>query len=211
MTEMYKLYTRPGSGGFVIEAALKLAGVPFEHIDVPKTLDLDPEFLKISPMHQVPVLVLPDGHAVPETAAISLLLAELHPGKGLGPIAGEPGRADFLRWMAFMATAIYMANLRYYYPHRSTTDAAGIAAVKQAAVAEMDKEISILDRALRGRDWLVGDSRTIADVYMLMLVCWYPDQGRARAIWPDVERICARLRDDPMLAALNGPHEMWPA
>ncbi|MCG7505557.1 glutathione S-transferase family protein [Mesorhizobium retamae] len=208
---MYKLYTRPGSGGFVIEAALKLAGVPFEHIDVPKTLDLDPEFLKISPMHQVPVLVLPDGHAVPETAAISLLLAELHPGKGLGPIAGEPGRADFLRWMAFMATAIYMANLRYYYPHRSTTDAAGIAAVKQAAVAEMDKEISILDRALRGRDWLVGDSRTIADVYMLMLVCWYPDQGRARAIWPDVERICARLRDDPMLAALNEPHEMWPA
>ena len=208
---MYKLYTRPGSGGFVIEAALKLAGVPFEHIDVPKTLDLDPEFLKISPMHQVPVLVLPDGHAVPETAAISLLLAELHPGKGLGPIAGEPGRADFLRWMAFMATAIYMANLRYYYPHRSTTDAAGIAAVKQAAVAEMDKEISILDRALRGRDWLVGDSRTIADVYMLMLMCWYPDQGRARAIWPDVERICARLRDDPMLAALNGPHEMWPA
>ena len=208
---MYKLYTRPGSGGFVIEAALKLAGVPFEHIDVPKTLDLDPEFLKISPMHQVPVLVLPDGHAVPETAAISLLLAELHPGKGLGPIAGEPGRADFLRWMAFMATAIYMANLRYYYPHRSTTDATGIAAVKQAAVAEMDKEISILDRALRGRDWLVGDSRTIADVYMLMLVCWYPDQGRARAIWPDVERICARLRDDPMLAALNEPHEMWPA
>lgn len=208
---MYKLYTRPGSGGFVIEAALKLAGAPFEHIDVPKTPDLDPEFLKISPMHQVPVLVLPDGHAVPETAAISLLLAELHPGKGLGPIAGEPGRADFLRWMAFMATAIYMANLRYYYPHRSTTDAAGIAAVKQAAVAEMDKEISILDRTLRGRDWLVGDSRTIADVYMLMLVCWYPDQGKARAIWPDVERICARLRDDPMLAALNGPHEMWPA
>ncbi|HEV2502913.1 MAG TPA: glutathione S-transferase family protein [Mesorhizobium sp.] len=208
---MHKLYTRPGSGGFVIEAALKLAGVAFEQIDVPKTPEPDPEFLKISPMHQVPVLVLPDGHAVPETAAISLLLAELHPGKGLGPVASEPGRADFLRWMAFMATAIYMANLRYYYPHRSTTDAAGIAAVKQAAVVEMDKELGILDRALAGRDWLVGDSRTIADVYMLMLVCWYPDLDKARALWPNVERVCARLRADPMLAALNGPHEMWPA
>ena len=96
---MHKLYTRPGSGGFVIEAALKLAGVAFEQIDVPKTPEPDPEFLKISPMHQVPVLVLPDGHAVPETAAISLLLAELHPGRGLGPVAGEPGRADFLRWI----------------------------------------------------------------------------------------------------------------
>jgi glutathione S-transferase len=208
---MHKLYTRPGSGGFVIEAALKLAGVAFEQIDVPKTPEPDPEFLKISPMHQVPVLVLPDGHAVPETAAISLLLAELHPGKGLGPVAGEPGRADFLRWMAFMATAIYMANLRYYYPHRSTIDAAGIAAVKQAAVVEMDKELGILDRALAGRDWLVGDRRTIADVYMLMLVCWYPDIDKARALWPNVERVCASLRADPMLAALNGPHEMWPA
>ncbi|MFE0013480.1 glutathione S-transferase family protein [Mesorhizobium sp. NPDC059054] len=208
---MYKLYTRPGSGGFVIEAALKLAGVPFEQIDVPKKPEPDPEFLKISPMNQVPVLVLPSGHALPETVAISLLLAELHPGKGLGPVAGEPGRADFLRWMAFMATAIYMANLRYYYPHRSTTDAAGIAAVKQAAVAEMDKEISILDSALTGRDWLVSDSRTIADIYMLMMVCWYPDTDKARRAWPNVERVCARLRVDPMLAALNGRHEMWPS
>lgn len=207
---MYKLYTRPGSGGFVIEAALKLAGAAFEQIDVPKTPQPDPEFLKISPMHQVPVLVLPDGHAVPETAAISLLLAELHPGKGLGPVAGEPGRPAFLRWMAFMATAIYMANLRYYYPHRSTTDAAGIAAVKQAAVAEMDKEIGILDGALAGRDWLVGDGRTIADVYMLMLVCWYPDLDKARGAWPNVERVCAGLRADPMLAALNKQHGMWP-
>lgn len=208
---MHKLYTRPGSGGFVIEAALKLAGVAFEQIDVPKTPQPDPEFLKVSPMNQVPVLVLPDGHAVPETAAISLLLAELHPGKGLGPVAGEPGRADFLRWMAFMATAIYMANLRYYYPHRSTTDAAGIGAVKQAAVAEMDKEINILDQALTGRDWLVRDSRTIADVYMLMLVCWYPDMDKARRAWPNVERVCAELRADPMLAALNERHEMWPS
>ncbi|PLP59450.1 glutathione S-transferase family protein [Mesorhizobium loti] len=208
---MHKLYTRPGSGGFVIEAALKLAGVAFEQIDVPKTQQPDPEFLKISPMNQVPVLVLSHGHAVPETAAISLLLAELHPGKGLGPVAGEPDRADFLRWMAFMATAIYMANLRYYYPHRSTSDAAGIEAVKQAAVIEMDKEIGILEGALTGRNWLVGDSRTIADVYMLMLVCWYPDLDKARAAWPNVERVCARLRADPMLAALNETHEMWPA
>ncbi|TIR65146.1 MAG: glutathione S-transferase family protein, partial [Mesorhizobium sp.] len=26
---MYKLYTRPGSGGFVVEAALAMAGAPF--------------------------------------------------------------------------------------------------------------------------------------------------------------------------------------
>jgi len=33
---MYKLHARPGGGGFVVEAALGMAGVPFEQIDVPK-------------------------------------------------------------------------------------------------------------------------------------------------------------------------------
>lgn len=208
---MYKLYTRPGSGGFVVEAALKLASVPFEQVDVPKTAEPDPHFVEISPMNQVPVLVLPDGHVVTETAAICLLLAELHPGKGLGPAAGEPGRPDFLRWLAFMSSALYPAALRYYYWYRSTTDSNGRDAVKQAAVVEMDKEIGILDRALQGREWLVGDSRTLADIDMLMLVSWYPDAGKARLSFPNVERVCAHLRSDPLLDELNGRHEMWAA
>jgi glutathione S-transferase len=206
---MYKLYTRPGSGGFVVEAALKIAGAPFDLIDVKKTPDPAPDFLAISPMNQVPVLVLPDGHAVTETAAICLLLAERHAGAGLGPVAGEAGRADFLRWLAFLSSALYPADLRYYYPHRSTTDAEGVEAVRQAAVAEMDREIGILDRALEGRGGLVAGQRSLADIYMLMLVCWHPDAGRTRAAWANVERVCAALRADPLLAALNPRHEMW--
>ena len=31
---MYKLYTRPGSGGFVVEAALAMAGAPFDRMAV---------------------------------------------------------------------------------------------------------------------------------------------------------------------------------
>jgi len=206
---MDKLYTRPGSGGFVVEAALKIAGVPFDLVDVEKTPDPAPEFLAISPMNQVPVLVMADGHAMTETAAICALLAERHPGAGLGPVAGEPGRADFLRWMAFMTSAFYPAVLRYYYARRYTADAGGIEAVKQAAVAEMDREIGILDRALADRDWLVAGRRSLADIYMLMLVCWHPDAGKARSAWPHVERVCAVLRADPLLAALNARHAMW--
>ena len=125
---MYTLYTRPGSGGFVVEAALRLAGVDYRHIDVPKADEPEPAFLDISPMNQVPVLLLPGGHPVTETAAMCILLAELHPGCGLGPVAGEPGRADFLRWLAFMAVTLYPADLRYYYAERYTADIAGIEA-----------------------------------------------------------------------------------
>ncbi|TGR36763.1 glutathione S-transferase family protein, partial [Mesorhizobium sp. M1C.F.Ca.ET.195.01.1.1] len=42
---MYKLYTRPGSGGFVVEGALALIDAPFEQIDVPKNEKPDPAFI----------------------------------------------------------------------------------------------------------------------------------------------------------------------
>jgi glutathione S-transferase len=208
---MYKLYTRPGSGGFVIEAALALAKAPFEQVDVPKTDRPDPAFLDISPLNQVPVLTLPDGRSMTESAAICILLAERHPDAGLAPAVDAPARIDFLRWMAFMSSALYPAILRLYYAHRYTSDPEGVKAVKQAAVAEMDRGFAIIDATLEGRDWLVGDAMSLADIYLVMLVAWHPDPVKARAAWPDTERLWAKLREHPLVTTLNTSHEMWPA
>jgi glutathione S-transferase len=206
---MYELYTRPGSGGFVVEAAFVLAGEAFECIDVAKTDQPDAAFLKISPLNKVPALTLPDGKSMTESAAMCILLAERHPKAGLAPAPGSPNRADFLRWLAFMASSIYPADLRFYYPHRYTTDAQGKKAVRQAAVAEMDEGLAVIDAALAGREWLVGDSFTLADAYLLMLFSWHPEMERARAALPNVERVCAALRGHPVMKGLNARHEMW--
>ena len=116
---MYKLYTRPGSGGFVVEAALALANAPFEQVDVPKTDRPDPTFLDISPLNQVPVLTLPDGSSMTESAAICILLAERHPEARLAPAVDAPARADFLRWMAFMSSVLYPAVRRFLQGKRA--------------------------------------------------------------------------------------------
>lgn len=208
---MYKLYTRPGSGGFVAEAAFLLAGEPFEHIDVAKTDNPDAAFLAISPLNQVPVLTLPDGHTMTESAAICMALAERHPEAALAPQPGAPARADFLRWMAFMSSALYPAVLRFYYPHRYSSDEGAKAGVRKAAVAELDRDFAVVDKALAGRKWLVGDSMTIADVYLLMLFSWHPETERVRQAFANVERVCAGLRSHAVLAKLNASHEMWQA
>ncbi|MGX8011031.1 glutathione S-transferase family protein [Mesorhizobium sp. ORM8.1] len=207
---MYKLYTRPGSGGFVVEAALAMAGAPFEQIDVPKKDVPDPAFLAISPLNQVPVLTLPNGHSLTESAAICILLAELHPQAGLAPEAGSAARADFLRWMAFMSSMLYPAILRLYYAHRYTADAGSLQAVKDAAIAEMDRGFAIVDKALAGRDWLAGGTLSLADIYLVMLVAWHPDIQRARAEWPNIERLWRGLRQLELMRRLNASHEMWP-
>lgn len=206
---MYKLYTRPGSGGFVVEAALALADTPFERIDIPKDRP-DQAFLDISPLNQVPVLTLPDGRSMTESAAICILLAERHPDAGLAPAVGAPARADFLRWMAFMSSVLYPAILRLYYADRYTTDADGTTAVKQAAIAEMDRGFAVIDTALRGRDWLAGDLMSLADIYLVMLMAWHPNVDKARATWPNVERLWLTLRAHPLMKKLNTSHEMWP-
>ncbi len=207
---MYRLYTRPGSGGFVVEAALALANAQFDQIDVPKQDPPDPAFLDISPLNQVPVLTLPSGQSITESAAICILLAERHPEAGLAPATGSPDRAAFLRWMAFMSSVLYPAILRLYYAHRYTTDADGKKAVKQAAIAEMDRGFAIVDAALEGRDWMIGDAMSLADIYLVMLVAWHPDMDRARAGWPNIERLWAALRAHPLMKRLNTTHEMWP-
>lgn len=207
---MYKLYTRPGSGGFVVEAALALAGVPFDQVDVPKKDPPDPAFLAISPLNQVPVLTLPDGRSITESAAICILLAERHPQARLAPEAGTPARADFLRWMAFLSSVLYPAVLRFYYAYRYTADAEGTQAVKKAAIAEMDRGFAIVDQALAGRDWLAGEELSLADIYLVMLVAWHPDTEKARTAWPNLERLWSRLRRHELMRKLNASHEMWP-
>lgn len=206
---MYKLYTRAGSGGFVVEAALEMAGAPFERINVVKGVAPDEQFGKISPLGQVPALVLPEGGSMTESAAMCQLIAERYPNAELAPQPGAEGRADFLRWMTFLTSVMYPALLRIYYAPRYTTDPDGVEAVKAAALAEVDRGFGVVDEALRGKPWLAGERMSIADVYLLMLVCWHPEPRKAESAWPEIARISAMLRAVPVLKDLNVDHEMW--
>jgi glutathione S-transferase len=208
----YTLYSRPGSGGFVVEAAMTMAGLPFEKIDVPRSRDdpINREFRsKVNPLGQVPALILPDGGTMTESAAICLYLDELCPQAGLGPAPGSTGRREFLRWMAFLSSALYPTLLRFYYPHRGTTDPDGLEAVRAAATIESDRYFLVLESALAGRQWLVGEAFSIADVYLAMLACWHPVGERPREEWHNIVGLCGRVADHPVMAELNKTHRLW--
>lgn len=205
---MYKLYSRPGSGGFVAEAALKLAGVPYEVVHLAKS-DVDDAYLSISPLGQVPALTLPDGRTITESAAIVTLIADLHPKYRLAPDIRADDRPDYLRWMAFMSSVIYPADLRYFYPERYTSNPAGIEGVKAAALDEMDTAFAIMERWMAGRDYLVGNQFTIADVYLAMLSHWHPVADKPRPEWKSLTAHAARMQAVPVLAELNATYRMW--
>jgi len=201
---MYKLYWAPNTGAFAPEAVLTLAEIPFERIPV----DLDggeqagAAFRALNPMGQVPLLILPDGLAITESAAMVLHLVDRFPGAGLAPAPGCSERAAFDRWLLFMAVNVYGATLRYYYPDRYSTDGGAAAGVKAAAGHDLDRLFAIVDAAIGPGPFLQGARYGAADLYLLMLAAWYaPALDR-----PAIRRLNDRLRAEPAIQTLCAAH-----
>ena len=171
----YRLYNRVGSGGFVAEAALALAGAQYElqELDSKPGTPLPESFRDINPWGQVPTLVLPDGSVMTETAAILIHIAACHPDKKLAPLPGTPAHAAFLRWMIFTNVNVYEAVLRRSYPFRYTTDPDAHDATRDAAVARMGEALAVLEAAIEPGPFLLGETMSLAAVYVAMLFIWF--------------------------------------
>ncbi|MEZ5776641.1 MAG: glutathione S-transferase family protein [Hyphomicrobiaceae bacterium] len=200
----YKLYGNKGSGSFPVEAALAKVGAKVELVDfdLAKGDQNDPAFVAINPMKQVPALILPDGTLMTESAAMCIHLADAHPGKGLAPASGTPAHARFLRWMVFMATNLYEADLRYFYADRYTTDPAGVEGVKASGAQHMAKACAIVEAALKDGPFLAGRDMSLADVYLAMLVKWSPEPVTA----PHIAAIVGKVAADPVYGPVAKRH-----
>jgi glutathione S-transferase len=207
---MYKLYARPGSGSVVVEAILEEAGADYEVEQVIRLADRKPpeSLLKLNPLGQVPVLILPNGERMTESAAIAIYLADLYPAAKLAPKPDSPLRPAYLKWLLYMATTIYLSDIRMLYCQRYTADPNGAEGVKQAAIAQMAREWDILAAALGNRHYMVGDTISVADIYAAMLATWNPDVPVFFARHPNVralyDRVCAR----PKIAAIFKRNEL---
>ena len=144
-------------------AALAEIGVEYELILIEREKALtDPGYLALNPLGVVPTLV--DGdQVITESAAILLYLADRYPQARLAP----ENRAQFYGWLIFLTNTVQTALLRVMYPERyGGGDVGGFAAV--AASGHFD----LIDRTLDGRDWLAGEHRTAADLFLFMVTRW---------------------------------------
>lgn len=159
MSEAVRIHHFPKSGhSHRALVFAKLAGIAHEavFVDLPAGAHKSPEFLAMNPNGQVPVLE--DGDVVvSDSNAILVYLARKYapdwmPGDALG-------EADVQRWLTLAAGEIAFGSC-----------AARLITVFNApldvdfAAATSAKAMQKLEHGLDGRDWLVGDRPTIADV-----------------------------------------------
>lgn len=207
---MYRIYARPQTGAMVVEAALEEIGAPYQIIAVKRDAArrLVPEFLSINPLGQVPVLQLPDGSIMTESAAIAIYLCDRHAEAGLAPAPESNLRAPFLRWLIFLAANIYTSDLRIYYPDRYTSRPQDSDTVKSAALDAMAREWKIYADALGNKAYTLGNRYSIVDVYAAMLATWNLDVPAFFRLHPNVKALYDRVLARPAVARVWQRHEV---
>jgi glutathione S-transferase len=169
----YKLYGRQGSGSMAVQVALEEIGAPYERVWIPADSAQTVEWRALSPTGKVPLLALPDGTLMMESAAMLIHLSSAHPEANLAPRAGTTAHALFLQWMVFLSANVYEAALRTYYPERySAQGEAGAPAVRERAVADFLDHLTLVSRSLG--PYVLGATYSIADVFLYMLITWFP-------------------------------------
>jgi glutathione S-transferase len=144
-------------------AALAEIGIEYQLVRIERDeAQSDPGYLALNPLGVVPTLV--DGDViVTESAAILLYLADRYPESRLAP----EDRTQFYRWLIFLTNTLQITMLRMFYPERY-----GGGDVGPFATAEADRHFDLIERELEGRDWLAGEHRTAADLFLFMLTRW---------------------------------------
>ncbi|MBN9090443.1 MAG: glutathione S-transferase [Reyranella sp.] len=201
----YKLWGRAGWGSTLVEAQLVWYGLPFtfEAVgDLFKEPDAKAKLEKVNPLAQVPTLILPDGQVMSESAAITLLLADIAGTDSLVPAPGAPERAAFLRWLVFIVANIYPTFTYADDPSRFVSVNAArdpFRAATDAYAQRLWKQVESQARA----PWFLADRFSALDIYLSVMTRWRPKRGWFETETPRLFAIARRADAKPELA------EVW--
>jgi glutathione S-transferase len=187
----YKLFWEALSGAMAVELFLEQAEIAWERIpvDMASGEHKSAAFLSLNPTGQIPALMLPSGQVIGESAAILLLLGEMHPDCRLVPLPGSKDRPAFLRWLIYMAASPYMTFVQFNHPERFLTDGQAHCPLIENARARLFDQFTLLDNAISGVPYFLRDGLTALDFYLYMLIEFFGDREVVFAGRPRLARL----------------------
>lgn len=185
----------PWSTASVTHLVLEELGVPYEkeRIDFAKRDQDAPRFRALNPNGKVPVVVH-DGTAVFESAAISAYLGETFGvARDLYPAPG-PARGKALAWLAWANVTLGNA---YGTARRASADAPDGGERVRDAIAP---HLRVLDAELGARPWILGPSFSIVDAHLVSFAAWMTSEGVDLGPYPNVKAWLAKAQARPAWA-----------
>ncbi|MEW9855429.1 glutathione binding-like protein [Novosphingobium sp. M1R2S20] len=196
---MITLYYAPNSTALTAHIALAESGLDYkldliDHYGDKRTSD-GRSYFDLSPIGYVPAIELEDGAVLTESAVVLEYIADVA-SASLCPSHGDFKRYLVLQWVHFATTELHQKLMRLTIP--------GVAADYAAAnMEQVTARFAHLNASLSGRDTLVGDTFTIADIYAFVATRWWMnkiDMGD----YPDLQRFMdATARRPAVIRALQ--------
>jgi GST-like protein len=210
---MYTLYGKAGSGSASIEAALALAHAPYRLVETATWAQNDAyaDLLRVNPLGQVPTLVLADGSALSESAAILIHLGSVHSDSPLLPSAPAQ-RAQCVRGLVFVAANCYAAISIIDYPERWCADADGDEAVQEriraGTRARLHRHWEMFADVFPAQPWLTGERLGALDLLAAVVSKWGGARKHLQQHRPVLHETLLRIERHPDVAPVFARN--WP-
>ena len=169
---MIEFFQITGSASFAARIALEEAGAEYTPVNVhPRRRDEPASFGEVNPLRRVPALREGDVE-IYETGAVLLWLADRFPESDLGPGLGDPSRGDLYRWVVWTANTLHSTWWPIMRPSVTEPDEAARAAIRARRREATDAHGAYLERELANGPFALGDTFSVADAYLYMLIGW---------------------------------------
>ncbi len=166
-----QLYSLPTPNGVKVSIMLEELGLPYEPhaINIGQNETWGPEFLSLNPNGKIPAIIDPDGPGgkplgLFESGAILLYLAE----KTGKLIPADPARRiETIQWVFFQMASVGPMFGQVGFFHKFAGREYEDKRPLQRYAAESKRLLGVLETRLAGRQWIMGDAFTIADISLL--------------------------------------------
>ncbi|WP_395027133.1 glutathione S-transferase N-terminal domain-containing protein [Comamonas odontotermitis] len=204
--DLLQLYSLATPNGVKVSIMLEELGVPYEvhHISFDSNDQLAPEFVGTFPNNKIPAILDPNGPggeplALFESGAILVYLAEKY-NQFLPQDLGL--RYTTLQWLMFQMGGIgpMFGQVGFFniYGGKDFEDKRPL----MRYVNESKRLLTVLDKHLAGKDWVVGSEYTIADMAIFpwirnMIVRYNAEELIGWGQYPEVSRVLSQWLQRP--------------
>jgi glutathione S-transferase len=191
---MLTLFYKPGTCSLSPHIVLREAGLPFQLVKVDTRNDRMADggsYKAVNPRGYVPAIKV-DGEAdvITEGPAIVQYIADQAPERKLAPPPGTIARTRLQEALNYVGTELHKGFSPLFNPKAPDE-------WKALVREQMGAKLALLDAQFAHRTYFVGDSFTVADAYLFVVLGWTKYVGLDLATWPHLAAFHARISQRP--------------
>lgn len=147
-------------------------------------------FAHVNPKNAVPALRLDSGELLTEVGVILQYIADLKPESSLLSQAGNLARYRVMEWLSYVGSDVHKTIGPLFHPHMPE-------AAKEIHRQNLNRRLTYIEQALAHQSYLTGETFTVADAYLFVMIGWEPYFKFDLTPYPNLTKFHERVASRP--------------